>query len=175
MVDGHPVVHLILSPGDQVTACGVLQFTGEDRAQLWVVAPWNPSRPGRVAGGEVGIQLDQGPSRVAGAITRVIGTWADGRIVKAKATREIAPDAGCGLHSTNLMSPRDLGTERCVDLLNSLRSFSPAPVLGSGGSESALSISVLFVTSQLVDALVQLPVSCELYASIFPSALMTRS
>jgi hypothetical protein len=169
MVDGRSLDHLILQHGAQVVVCGTLDPVDQSRATLWVVAAWDPKRPGRLTGGDVNVRFAEVTPASGQGFVRVIGTWQGGEIVDATATSIESPSAGYWQAPEGSIAPSELGRERFVELAEELAAHSPAPVIGSGGTRSSMWICVLHVTPELVEAHRGLPVRVDVYASITPA------
>lgn len=156
---------LILHEDAEVTGCGFLVD-----GTLWVVSPWAPQGRMRVEGGQVGVDFAEPRPDSPHAVVRVIGRWRKGRIAEARVHGVETPDAGHWNSPPKDVLPGDLGAERFLELSGWLTERCGAPVLGSGGSDVSITISVLHVTAELAAAVDQLPVACEISAAITPLA-----
>jgi hypothetical protein len=142
-----------LSEGVAVSATGSVEVGSQDRTLLWVAPAWHREGELKLSGGDVPIRLRDSESlrEWSGRKAVVEGIWHQGSIAEARlAPVGSVPPPQIFRASESLPTAGSLDPDEKEAILAELDTHAEGLILAVGGSSTAMSVQLLYVTSEFV-------------------------
>jgi hypothetical protein len=140
-----------LSEGLAVTTTGSVEVGAHGRTRLWVVPAWHREGQLKLTGGDVSINLRDSESILewSGRTAVVDGVWRQESIVEARlALADAVTPPGIFRAAESLPTAGSLDPDEHEAILHELDTHAEGLILAIGGSPTAMSVQLLYVTSE---------------------------